>query len=498
MENTGRILRGLTPTARRILFGTVADASIETELVYISEVDRAHLVMLIECGIVDRYRGASLLQIITDLRACSFAPLRGRSAQRGLFLLYEDYLVERLGPDTGGVLQTARSRNDLNATVLRLRLRKPYLQLVREVLRLQAVLIRRAQRFASVVMPAYTHYQAAVPITYGHYLTGIALSVARHVEELLGIASDLGESPLGAGAVGGTSVPIDPVRTAELLGCTASMPNAVESIASRDFVLRLLGIMAMLAVSLSRLSNDLLVWSTAEFGFFSLPDSLVGSSSMMPQKRNPFLLEHVQGRSSGAIGAFVSAATAMHGAPFTNSIAVGTEAIRDIWRVLRELTETTMLLRLVVAGASPVQDAMLRSAVDGYTSATALADRLVMEAGMAFRTAHRLVGMMVRDAVAKDQRFIEGVAPRWLAEVPCAISLDGLDPASVVQASQYGGGPSATAVYPCLRKMRVDWTRQLHQMRCQADRWRSAGRALDEAVHEILDSLGARAGVGGH
>src|SRR6266571_7495745 len=360
MENTGRIKQSLTPTARRILFGETADKSIDAELGYATQVDCAHLLALAELRLVESSRAARVLQEIMDLRASAFRALHGLTARRGWFLLYEDYLIENLGTETGGILQTGRSRNDLNATVLRLRLRAPYLRLLNEALRLQAILLRRAEKFAAVVMPAYTHYQAAVPATYGHYLAGVAPAINRDIDELFFAGCELEVCPLGAGAVGGTKWPLDTAKTAELLGFDRPSANSFDVVASRDLILRLLSATAIFGVTLSRLAADLLLWSTAEFGFLLFPDNLVGSSSMMPQKRNPFLLEHVQGRSTAALGAFVSASSAMHAKPFTNSISVGTEAVSHVWPALQNIMEAATLARLVVAGAKPQPEAMLR------------------------------------------------------------------------------------------------------------------------------------------
>src|SRR5262249_17458275 len=202
------------------------------------------------------------------------------------------------------------ARNDLNATVLRIRLRQPILRLLSESLRLQAVLLRRARKFRRIVMPAYTHYQAAVPVTYGHYLAGVAGALERDILGLIEGSRELDFCPLGAGSVGGTTLPIDQQRTASLLGFSGPVLHSIDAVASRDIVTRMLAAISILGITLSRLAADLLLWTTSEFGFLKLPDRLVGSSSMMPQKRNPFILEHVQGRSAAAIGAFVAAATA--------------------------------------------------------------------------------------------------------------------------------------------------------------------------------------------
>lgn len=484
MDNTGRITRMLTPTARRIIFGSNADASLDAEMDHAAQVDIAHLVMLAERGIVDRTKVCKLLRTIVELRENNFAALRGQTAPRGLYLLYENYLIDILTPEVGGIIQTARSRNDLNATVVRLRLRAPFLRLIREALRLQAVLLRRARRYANVVMPAYTHYQASVPVTYGHYLAAVAEALARDIAACFEAGTDIDRSPLGAGAAGGTSLPIDQERTAALLGFTRPALNSIDAVASRDLILHLLASATILGVTLSRLSGDLLTWTTSEFELLSLPDELVGSSSMMPQKRNPFLLEHVHGRSSFALGSFVAAVSAMHATPFSNSIAVGSEAVVHVWPALQKTTEAITLLRLVVAGAVPRSQAMLERASRGYTAATELANRLVIEGGEPFRSAHRTVGAIIREAVAGGGLGLEEAA-RQLLEERKINSFNGLDPESVARASIYGGGPGPDSLDHCLRSARAEWTRLAQRRQELARRWRAAEIKLLEAANQL-------------
>lgn len=488
MENTGRISRGLTPTARRIVFGTNADAGIDAELAHIAQVDRAHLTMLAERGIVERGHACALLRSIDELRADRFAALRGRPAVRGLFLLYESYLIERLGARVGGILQTARSRNDLNATVLRMRLRAPYVALMREALRLQAALLGRARRFGDVVMPIYTHYQAALPVTYGHYLAGVAQAIERDIAGLVDAGADLQRCPLGAGAVGGTTLPIDPARTAALLGFAQPVRHSIDAVASRDVVLRLLGAAAILGVTLSRAASDMLLWTTSEFGFISVDDGLVGSSSMMPQKRNPFLMEHVQGRSAAPLGAFMASATAMNGRPFTNTIAVGTEAVAPVWPALKAIAEATTLMRLMVSGARPQPDPMLQRAVAGYVGATELANRLALGGGEAFRGAHHEVGLIVREALAQGGAPLEAAAASRLAAHDPAIPLDGLDPASIARDSAYGGGPGPESLRAALDASVATWAAQRRALRELALRWRAADADLDAATQQLCAS----------
>ena len=485
MENTGRILHTVSVSARRILFEQTSGESVAAELRHIAQVDRAHLIMLCECKIIKAEAACRLLCAIGELEACGFAPLKHVHAPRGLYLAYEDFLIKRLGEETGGVLHTARSRNDLNATTLRLRLRAPYLNLLREALRLQAVLIRRARRYGEIVMPAYTHYQAAVPITYGHYLAGIGCALERDVKGVVAAGAGLNDCPLGAGAVGGTSLPIDPQRTALLLGFEGAVSHSVDAVASRDLVLRILAGISVLGVTLSRLAADLLLWTTAEFGFLSLPDQLVGSSSMMPQKRNPYLLEHVQGRSATALGAFVSSATAMHAKPFTNSISVGTEAVGHVWNALQSITEALILVRLVIAGAQPQQAAMLQRANEGYTPATEFANRLVTETGMPFRSAHHTVGSLINDAIQHKQEPLHRRVARWREEAGVSVSLDGLDPAAVAEASVYGGGPGLASLESCLRTLHAEWRNAVNQKREQTRKWNDAAKNLNETALKL-------------
>ena len=481
-SNAGRLSVPVTSTARRILFTAESEKDRAEQLWSITEVDRAHLVMLLECGLTNAEAARAIVSLISELRQCEFAPLRQRAAPRGVYLLYESYVIEVLGSRVGGSLHLARSRNDLQATTLLLRLRRPYHRLLAELLRVQAVLLQQARRFANVTIPAYTHLQAALPITYGHYLCGVALAIRRDVHALLELSGELQRSPLGAGAVGGTSVPIDTARTAALLGFHRAVLHSVDAVASRDLVLRLLASSAIAGITLSRLATDLLYWSSAEVNLLHLPDSVVGSSSMMPQKRNAFLLEHVQGRSASAMGAFVTAATAMHAKPFTNHIAVGTEGTAQVWSGLQAVTDAAALVRLVVWQARPHCEVMLRRAADGYTTATELATRLAMTNGIGFREAHGLVGQTVRDAVANGGEPLTTAAARLLAIEHLTCDLDGLDPRSVAEASTFGGGPGAPSFRACWDEIHDHWRDARSRCREMARHWTAAAAELEEAA----------------
>lgn len=486
MENTGRITRTIRRTAREILFGTTANAAIDADLPYIAQTDLAHVVMLAESGLLDRAKASALLRAIGDLEQRDFADLRGKIAPRGLYLLYEDHLIHAVGIAVGGALQIGRSRNDLNATTARLKMRAPFIALAREALRLQAALLVRARRYADAVMPVYTHYQAAVPGTYGHYLAGVATAIDRDIDALFASIANIDESPLGAGAAGGTTLPIQTARTAELLGFARGPTSSLDAVATRDFAIRALAAAAMLGLTLSRMAADLLLWTSTEFGLLELPDHLVGSSSMMPQKRNVYFLEHVQGRSAAALGAFVQAITASHAKPFTNTIAVGTEAISGAIDAIGKTREAATLLRLIVAGAAPRREAMRASAEDGYTSATELANRLVVNLGLPFRAAHEAVGAVVKSAIDAGGKALR-VAMAEATGPVATIDPERLDVAAVARASEYGGGPGPVALRAATDALTDRWSAHRRALRERVARWRSAEEALHRAVRSIAE-----------
>lgn len=442
MTGGGRNLGQLGPGTLRLVYGDLGPADIRAEMPLMARVDRAHIAMLVSRRLIAPRSGAMLLDCIDDLCAREFEPLLCRTAPRGLYLMYEDYLIERLGSEIGGVLHTGRSRNDLKATVTSLLARRRLLELGEQAVRLEAVLLARARAFQSVLMPVYTHFQAAMPITYGYYLLGVGMAVGREVAALRDGARWLRHCPLGAGAVAGSDLEIEPGHTARLLGFEAGPVHALDTVASRDGLLRLLATAAALSVLLSRLATDLQLWSTVEFGFIDFPDRLVGGSSAMPQKRNAFLLEHVKAQPGQAIGGWAAAAAQMAGTPFTNSIEVGTEAVASMWHGLAAVLRSVRLCQVLVSGARPVPDRMGERARAGFTSATAVANRLVRD-GVPFRTAHRMVGDAVRQAMENGSAGPDGADPL------------GEDLGALVRAQAHGGGPGAFG--PAFRAAVADW-----------------------------------------
>jgi argininosuccinate lyase len=472
-STTGRIKTPLHPTVRAMLFDHSFAQQVEHDLPVIVEVDRAHVVMLAERGVVARRKASLLLSAIEELKRVKFEPLYSRSAPRGLFLAYESYLIDQLGTETGGILQTGRSRNDLSATVFRLKLRRPWASIVKTVAALVAALLRQAWRYRDAVMPIYTHGQAGVPGTFGHYLAGVACGIERDLRFILESSEDIRRCPLGAGAAGGSTMPLDTNRTASLLGFEYAVDHSIDAVASRDLALRWLASLSIFGVTLSRLASDILQWTTTEFGFLEIPDELAGSSSAMPQKKNPFLAEHAIGMSAAPLGAFIQAAAAMRNAPYTNAVQVGTEAIRPLPEALGSIENAAVLMRLMIDGVRPNREAMAARAASGFTTALEWANELVHRQGYDFRSAHSQVG-------------------QWIGRLQAGERLESLPPnaVDVVRRAAYGGGPAHATLEDLIHQLRHKCASALIRAREQQQFWRAAQRQLDSAVRECISAGG--------
>lgn len=438
MKDTGRISKTLTSELQVAIYGENSNDAIENELKYIIEIDKAHILMLYNQKIIDEVTTKRILHQITFLENSNFQPLRNKMTPRGIYLLYEDYLRKSIGDKYGGMLQFGRSRNDLKATVLKIRLREPYLDCINGLLRIISMLLHKSSEYSAIVMPIYTHYQPAVPITYGHYLSAIAEELLNIAEDMVG-NKEMRKSPLGAGAAGGTTIYIDTKYTAKLLGFSETVNNSIVSVGSRKIVLDLLSEIVEIESLISRCCEDYLLWTSSDLQFINLPDNLVGGSSMMPNKRNAFIFENIRGRCSKALGAYVSAVTAMKGEPFTNSIAVGTEAVLYIFDAFINIDNILFMMKELVESAVPNKEKMKQRAEEGFTLATEYANHLTQFCDVDFRNAHRIIGKLVKDAVETDEK-LDVLVNKWMHS-----KLDNnnfkLDISSVVAKTNFGWGP---------------------------------------------------------
>jgi argininosuccinate lyase len=353
----------------------------------------------------------------------------------------ERWLVEELG-DLGGRLRAGRSRNDQIVSDVRLWARDACDRMLGDVATLQRALIEQAERHLDWIAPGYTHLQRAQPVLLGHHLLAWVWMLERDGERIRGARGHLDRSVLGSGALAGQTLGLDPSRYAAGLGMGAPLENSLDAVASRDAVLELVAALAILAVTLSRLGEELVLWTTAEFGFARFGDAFSTGSSMMPQKRNPDVAELVRGKSGRVVGDLMALLTLVKGLPMTYD-----RDLQEDKEPLFDAVDTLALVLPALAGAvgslSFDRDRLAAAADDPAALATDVAEDLVRR-GMPFRAAHEAVGGLVRAAEERGTD-LRGLPAELLAAVhpdlPAAWA-GLLDPRA---ATERRGAPNATA-----------------------------------------------------
>ncbi|MCK1596891.1 lyase family protein [Bradyrhizobium sp. 164] len=479
LQSTGRIKSTLHPEASEIVFDSDLQRAAKDELPFYADIDRAQAIMLERVGLIDRVLALKVLTELDRLQAESFQSIAGRPAPRGSYLAYEDHLRSVIGNEASN-LHLGRSRNDINATLLKLKLRTPYQELSDELLRLLRLLCSLAREHLETVFPLHTHRQPALPSTFAHHLTAFASVLARDLDALVAVHPILNLSCLGAGAGGGTTLPILPELTARLLGFSSPPLNSIDSVASRDLVLRVLAACAILGSSLSRVAETLLLW-VGDHGLATLPDELVGSSSAMPHKRNPFLLEQVQGKAGGIVGCFVAAVTAMHSTPFTNCVAVGTEATRNVWPGIDHSIAAARLIRLCLSGLIIAEDAASAMLETSFVNAMETATHLAIDHGLDFRAAHNRVGQLVTIAIERGATSLLAIAQDSEMLNP-EISPT---PRAIARAARAGGGPAPRAVAAALDELENAIDRKAAFFRDLDAGWDRARKELRSAIASL-------------
>lgn len=450
---SGMFEEGLDPLIQSAMLAPVLVREFAHVLPLITRINKAHVLMLANRGILPEACARPLAQAVLALEAEGEGAFTLDPALEDPYFNYEAELIARTGSDIGGRVHTARSRNDLYATMDRLRARDLADRFAETVLALRSVLIAKAKEHRNVLAPGYIHMQPAQPVTYGYFLAGFAQALERDFARLVECRARINVSPLGAGAMAGTSFPIDREATAQWLGFDAVGGHAQDCIASRDFLAEFLSVAAMTATTWGRLAQDLFTMTTYEFGTLELPDSIAQTSSMMPQKKNMSALEVLRASSAQILGAQVTSMTGLKSAHYSFGFDSCCDAFRWAWDALEGAVRGAVVARVVVDKARPCADRMADLVRVNFSTATDLADLLVRDAGYSFRDAHHLVGAVVRAAMKQgmsaDQvssSFIAKVADKafgWRVDLDADAVARAVDPAQAVQARRGTGGPSS-------------------------------------------------------
>jgi argininosuccinate lyase len=371
----------------------------------------------------------------------------------------EARLVELLGP-LGGKLHTGRSRNDQVATDLRLWCRRRAAEVVDALDALAGVLLDRSTRELDTLMPAYTHLQRGQPSRLSHHLMAWQEMLFRDRGRLVDAVARLNECPLGSGAVAGTGFALDRAGVASELGFERPMRNSIDATASRDFLMELASALGILAVHLSRIGEEIVLWSSQEFGFMTLDDKFSTSSSMMPQKKNPDVAELVRGKSARAVGALMSLLVLEKGLSFGYGRDLQ-EDKRPIFDAFDGASSSLRALTGALATATFHRDRLEAALYGGHLCATDLADFLVLR-GVPFRDAHALVGNLVRKAEESGVEIGELPREAMTAAHPALgdeAVLQVLDPKSAVERRTLFGGPARKTVEAAIVEARTRWAK---------------------------------------
>ena len=361
---------------------------------------RAHADMLVAQGILSPEDGQAINDgLDTISREIEAGNFPFSQALEDIHMNIEARLRDLIG-EPAGRLHTARSRNDQVATDFRLWVRDAIDGLDGQLCDLQAALIGAAEQHAALIMPGFTHLQTAQPVTFGHHLLAYVEMFGRDRGRFADCRRRLNESPLGAGALAGTSFPIDRKQTAAALGFDRPMANSLDAVSDRDFALEFLAAASITMAHVSRLAEEIVIWCSGGFGFVRLSDAYTTGSSMMPQKRNPDAAELSRAKAGRVFGDLMTLLTVMKGLPLAYSKDMQ-EDKEPVFDAADSLALALAATAGMVGDMEPVPAAMRAAAAQGYPTATDLADWLVSVAGLPFREAHRVTGEIVKTAEAR-------------------------------------------------------------------------------------------------
>ena len=422
------------------------------------EASKAHVAMLGATGILSKKDAQAIARgldrIAAEIEAGTFTFSR---ALEDIHLNVENRLRELIGP-VAGKLHTARSRNDQVATDFKLYVRDAIGALQRALGGLQLALAEKALEYAGAVMPGFTHLQTAQPITFGHHCLAYVEMLGRDRGRFADAAKRLAECPLGAAALAGTSFPIDREMTANALGFDAPAANSLDAVSDRDFALETLSACAIAAMHLSRLAEEIVLWTSPQFALARLSDKYTTGSSIMPQKRNPDAAELVRAKTGRIAGAFQALLMVMKGLPlaYAKDMQEDKEGVFD---ALDSLALSLAAMTGMVDDLEPDLPAMALAAALGHSTATDLADWLVQKLGLPFREAHHVTGRIVALADAKGVE-LKALSLADFQSVEARITRDAfqaLDVAGSVKSRKSYGGTAPNNV----RSQAKRWIKRL-------------------------------------
>jgi argininosuccinate lyase len=414
----------------------------------------AHTIMLQEQGIIPQEVGERIIEALKELEIKGIEALNLDPTVEDIHIAVENYVTAKVGLEAG-FMHTAKSRNDQVATDLRIELKKEIEFIQRDLLLLIKIIIKKAEEHLDTVMVGYTHLQHAQPTTFAHHLLSYAQSLRRDYERFQDTYQRVDLCPLGSAALTTTSFPINRERTAELLGFSRPMENSIDGVSSRDFIAETVFDLTMLGTTLSKISEEIIIWSSYEFRIVELADEFSSTSSIMPQKKNPDVAEIVRAKTAALNGALVTIMTIIKSLPQSYNRDLQ-EITPHLWYAVDTLKSSLAITSKMLVTLKFKKKRGEKLANANFSAATELADLIVKDKGIPFRLAHQIVGSTVTRALEKNIKS-EDIDAEFLDEVSIEIrgkklDLDpemvkkALDPIVIIKSRQILGGPAPSMV----------------------------------------------------
>ncbi len=440
-------------------------ADIDDENVAImARCNMAHTIMLQEQRLLKRAEAAAILRamerLLANRKKLNFDPVKG-----DLFFNVEAYVIEHAGPDAGGKMHIGRSRIDLIAALMRLKVRKNLLRLLPVLMRLREAVLEKAAKSTDAVMPAYTHLQPAQVTTFGHYMIGFYDVLTRDLRRVLAAFETTNESPLGSAASSGTSWDLDRRLVAQLLGFSKVMENTKDAAHNYDWLPETMAACGILMNNIGRVATEFYIWCSYEFSLIELDGAFAASSSIMPQKKNPYSLEMIKARTGELTASFGAVLEVLKGETGGTAFDIKLSGPRIADNAVNRVADMAALITPLIETLILKRERMFESAGDGFTTAVSLVDAMV-EHGLSFRSAHHVVGRLVR--MCSDAKLTyRDVTPELLNKAAREILghdlkltkadiNNALDPAAFVRARSGLGGPAEKEVKRMIVSRRRD------------------------------------------
>lgn len=418
------------------------------------ELNTAHTTMLARQGIITEETAQNILKALKDLKEEGIGALNLDISVEDIHMAVENYVTSKIGADAG-YMHTAKSRNDQVATDLRLVLKEEIKLIGNSILHFIEEILNVADEHKETIFVGYTHLQHAQPTTFAHHLLAYANALRRDYERLMDAYKRVDMNPLGSAALTTTSFPIDREMTTKLLGFSRVMENSIDGVSSRDFIVETVFSLSMLGSTISKICEELIIWSTYEFGVVEIGYEYSSTSSIMPQKKNPDIAELARAKSAVLTGELMTIMTILKALPYSYNKDLQ-EVTPHLWNSVDTAKAILSIMRGMLSSITVNKKRAALLAKSNFATATELADILVREKNMPFRTAHKIVGRMVTEALENkvslddiDSKFLDNVAYEVMGK---SLDLDegsirkALDPYENVKSRTVIGGSSPEAV----------------------------------------------------